>query len=98
MGKLNDAKPLEQWIKLIGGPRDGTEFESWACGKTIEFSGYTLEKMDERLGIAVSQIVHVYSRRAMYLGDRNNRRVLWMDYEHAEVKEKAGDGNETGKP
>lgn len=80
------AQPLEQWVKLIGGPRDGTEFESWGCGKLIEVSGYRLDKFDDRHGIVCLEWLHIYRREGVQLRNRGERRVLYMEYVHDAVK------------
>lgn len=80
---------MPHWIRLIGGPRDGVEFESHSCGAELEFAGYTLEKYDERLGITIIPTIHVYRRRAAYLAKRNGARVLYLNYHHERVKERA---------
>ncbi len=86
---IKSPLPMPHWIRLIGGPRDGVEFQSHSCGAELELSAYTIEKQDERMGIAIAPMIHVYRRRVVYLSKRNGARVLYLNYHHERVKERA---------
>jgi hypothetical protein len=83
---VTELKKLSQFVRLIGGPRDGQEFEVFSADKSITLQGYGFKvTAGQDVMCFATSSAHVYERKKAYIGQRGSRSVVFLEYRHERI-------------
>jgi len=90
---MTDTPKLPQFVRLIGGPRDGTEFQTFGGEDEIDLAiglaGFQVEPCPTtgRHMITTTAQRHMYSCARAYLEKVHGQRAVVLEFKHSGVEE-----------
>lgn len=79
---------FELFVKLIGGPRDGSCFQVWGTyGEELELCGYyyAFNEAHTSVNVIHNQCIHKYRRSKVYVHCGKGKK-FFIEYTHSSVR------------